>query len=57
LFFRYNVKFFWEFERYSFIVLIILIITGIIGRIMNPLMNLVINGMNVIVMALYSIFF
>lgn len=57
LFFRYNVKFFWEFERYSFIVLIILIMTGIIGRIMNPLMNLVINGMNVIVMVLYSIFF
>lgn len=57
LFFRYNVKFFWEFERYSFIVLIILVITGIIGRIMNPLMNLVINGMNVIVTVLYSIFF
>ncbi|MDK2903010.1 MAG: hypothetical protein PWQ93_929 [Clostridiales bacterium] len=57
LFFKYNVKFFWEFERYSFIVLIILVVTGIIGIIMNPLMNLVINGMNIIVMALYSIFF
>ncbi|MBZ4665743.1 site-2 protease family protein [Mahella sp.] len=57
LFFKYNVKFFWEFERYSFIVLIILIITGVIGMIMNPLMNLVINSMNVIVMVLYSIFF
>lgn len=56
LFFKYNVKFFWEFERYSFIILIILIITGIIGRIMNPLMDLVIAGMNIIVMALQSIF-
>lgn len=57
LFFKYNVKFFWEFERYSFILLIILIITGVISRIMNPLMNLVINGMNFIAIILQSIFF